>query len=184
MIRPFYCWLGPLPISCAPLWPIIHSEGLFEGHVGVAGQLCRKGILVFPYLDDWLLKGCSLELTSQATSKATDLFRQLGLRLHIQKSILTLVQTLEFIGTHLSSITERAYLPWHRFVAHFYIANMVQLSPQTTVRNCIQLLGHIAATTFMTEHARLRMHCLQRWFRTIFSPTRHSLGMLLSILSS
>lgn len=58
------------------------------------------------------------------------------------------VQNLEFIGVHFDSVTARAYLPLHKFVVLSNKANTIQLSPQTQVKNCLQLLGHIAASTF------------------------------------
>lgn len=52
---------------------------------------------------------------------------------------------MAFIGAHLDSVTARAYLlRW--CVALSNTANMIQLSTQTSVKNCLQLLGHVATS--------------------------------------
>uniref|UniRef100_A0A8C3SKC2 formate--tetrahydrofolate ligase n=2 Tax=Chelydra serpentina TaxID=8475 RepID=A0A8C3SKC2_CHESE len=61
---------------------------------------------------------------------------------------------------------------------NIFLSSMVgtiHRSPHTTVRNCLHLLGHRITCTFMTEHARLCLHCFQVWFRRNSSSTRDSM---------
>lgn len=50
-------------------------------------------------------------------------------------------------------------------------------------RTCLQLLGHMAATTFVVKHARLHMRCLRAWLRTVYIPHRHSINRRLTMPS-
>lgn len=81
---------------------------------------------------------------------------------------LTLVQCLEFIGADLDSLQVRALLPQYSFHSLSALIETVQTSPQMLARHCIQLVGHMAAGTFVISHSRLHMRCLQSWFSLIY----------------
>lgn len=162
----------PFSLSSAPK---VFSEVLSV----VAAHLHKQGTLIFPYLDNWLLKGWSFNRALVATQRAVHLF--LRLQLNIQQSTLALVQSLEFIGVDLDTVVAEALLPSHRFITLPSLVTLVQVSPQTLARNCLQLLGQIATGILVMDHSKLHMRCLQWTLRTVFSPSKRSLNKLLSM---
>ncbi|XP_039342215.1 uncharacterized protein LOC120370930 [Mauremys reevesii] len=146
----------------------------------VVAHVRKHGIMLFPYLDDCLIKGNSYGETLQATHFTISLFHSLGLQINIQNSTLTPTQQIEFIGAHLNSIQSRASLPYHRFLTITQLICTLSIHPRTQARICLQLLGHMAATTFLVQRTRLQMRCLQGWLNSNFKPNRQTLGMLLT----
>ncbi|CAM4700409.1 unnamed protein product [Lepidochelys kempii] len=163
----------PFGLSTAP-------RGFSKTLAVVIAHLHKYGITLFPYLDDCLIKGNSYGETLQATCFAISLFHSLGLQINIQKSTLTLTQQIKFIGAHLDSIQSRASLPYHRFLTITQLIHTLSVCPRTQARICLQLLGHVAATTFVVQYTRLHMRCLQGWLNSNFKPNRHTLGTLLT----
>lgn len=102
---------------------------------------------------------------------------QLGLQFNTQKLTLTPVQCLEFIGAELDIL--KAFLLLHRFNTLTSLIETIQASPQTSARNCLQLLGHMATCTPVTPHARFHMRYLQIWFRSVYSLSKDGLKKLL-----
>lgn len=106
----------------------------------VVAHLCKQGVMIFPCLDDYLLKAPSQEDTLEATQKTMALFLQLGLQINMQKKIMLIsVQKLEFTGARLDALETKASLPLHRFVTLINLVTTAQTSPQTSARTCLQL---------------------------------------------
>ncbi|KAM7175694.1 uncharacterized protein RBU57_001734 [Macrochelys suwanniensis] len=53
--------------------------------------------------------------------------------------------------------------------------------PVTTARTCLQLLGHMAACTYVVRHARRRMRPLQLWLASEFSQARDGMDKVLTV---
>lgn len=70
----------------------------------------------------------------------------------------------------LDALWARAYLPMNRVMSLTNLISKIQISPQTSTRNRLQLLRHVAACTFVTQHARLCLWCFQRWLRMVYVP--------------
>lgn len=47
------------------------------------------------------------------------------------------------------------------------------MSPTVPILTCLQLTGHMAATTYVVHRARLHFSCLQHWIVSVYTPTRH-----------
>lgn len=139
----------------------------------VVAHFYKQGIMMFLYLDDCLLNASSFKDVLAATQKTMDLFLQMGLQLNTQKSTLTPVQQLVFIGSYLDAVEAKAFFPLHRFNALASLISTVQASPQISARTCLQLLGHKGVGTLIVQHARLHLHCLQGWLRIVYIPRRH-----------
>ncbi|KAG6927209.1 hypothetical protein G0U57_010328, partial [Chelydra serpentina] len=77
----------------------------------VAAALRRWRIQVFPYLDDWLIRGNSSSQVQSQVQTAKSMFNQLDLLLNVEKSTLEPTQRLDFIGAVLDSTLVRAFLP-------------------------------------------------------------------------
>ncbi|KAH1168005.1 hypothetical protein KIL84_003488 [Mauremys mutica] len=67
--------------------------------------------MIFPYLDDCPLKAPTQQVAIDATEQTLALFTALGLQINAQKSTLTPVQQIEFIGASLNSLEVMASLP-------------------------------------------------------------------------
>nr|XP_025038833.1 uncharacterized protein LOC112545273 [Pelodiscus sinensis] len=57
----------------------------------------------------------------------------------------------------------------------------LQEFPTTTARTCMRLLGHMAAGTYVVQHARLRMRPLQGWLKVAHNPLRSPLDAVVTI---
>lgn len=66
--------------------------------------------MIYPYLDDCLLRAHSFEDVLWAIQLTVDVRSHLGLQINAQKSTLTPVLRLEFIGADLYSVQVRALL--------------------------------------------------------------------------
>lgn len=63
----------------------------------VATFLRKRKILVYPYLDDWLIRGCSRPWMKSDLEFIKLTFARLDLLINTQKSVLTSIQSIEFI---------------------------------------------------------------------------------------
>ncbi|XP_065414577.1 uncharacterized protein LOC135973773 [Chrysemys picta bellii] len=147
----------------------------------VAAHLRRKGLQIFPYLNDWLLKGRSRTLVQQPTSFLLDTCGALGLLVNKEKSTLILVQRINFIGALLDSQVAMASLSRDRFKTLKALIASVTAFPVTTARVCLQILGHMAACTYVVRHARLWMRPLQLWLASRYSQARDSLDKVVTV---
>lgn len=71
--------------------------------VEVAAHQQESGIQVFPYLDDWLIRGWSEAQVLSSVSAMLSISDTLGLPVNQEKSILKPVQRIELIGAFLDS---------------------------------------------------------------------------------
>lgn len=97
--------------------------------------------MIYPYLDDCLLRAFSVNEVCCVTKATKDLFIELGLQINAKKSTLALVKCLEFTGVDLDLLQAKVLLPHHRILSLATLIETVQNSPQISARHCIQLLG-------------------------------------------
>lgn len=141
--------------------------------VVVAAHLRTRGVIIFPYIDNWLIVAKSRELLRDHVHLTLSVLRLLGLQVNVAKSALDPSQRLRFIGAILDTTVCRAFLPPDRAqvlkdtALHFSRVN--EVSAQEVQR----LLGLMAATLAVITFARLRMRTLQLWFLRVFNPLRH-----------
>lgn len=76
----------------------------------VTAHLHQMGIAIFPY-PDWILKGGVFSKIHLATDTDLALFHSLDLHLNTEKSSLTPIQHIDFIGATLDSIMGRHTYP-------------------------------------------------------------------------
>ncbi|KAG6926676.1 hypothetical protein G0U57_011602, partial [Chelydra serpentina] len=129
----------------------------------VAAFLRRHHIHVFPYLDDWLVRGRSRQQVQMHVQMIRDTFSHLGIILNTSKSVLEPTQSIQFIGAVLDATRARVFLPEARRLAIVDLITSLRRFPTTTARQCLQLLGHMASCTYVVQHARLRLRPLQAW---------------------
>ncbi|XP_050795708.1 uncharacterized protein LOC127044675 [Gopherus flavomarginatus] len=105
----------------------------------VVAYLRRSRIHVFPYLDDWLIRGTSESQVLNHVRKISRLFGDLGLIINVGKSTLLPTQRIEFIGAILDSTLARAILPLSRFQTLLAIIRRLQVAPLTSIRTLVQV---------------------------------------------
>lgn len=112
--RPFLCFaVGqvhlqykalPFGLSMAP-WVFTKTM------VVVTAHLRLQGIIIFPYIDDWLVVADSTHHFNTDLDVILTLRSDLGLQVNYKKSHLTPSTTVQFIGAVLDSTSVRAFLP-------------------------------------------------------------------------
>lgn len=111
-----------------------------------------------------------------------ELFHKLGFQINSKKSTLTPTQRLEFMGAYLDSVQTKAILSNHRFMTMNTLISTITMNPQTSVRTCLQLLGHMAGMAFIVKHRRFHMRCLQGWLSAVYMPSANSLSKRVTLL--
>lgn len=61
------------------------------------------------------------------------------------------------------------------------LVSNIQISLQTSIRSCLQLLGHIAAFTFKDGVWHIPLQCFQGYLKIVYTPNKHNLNKLLSV---
>ncbi|KAJ1165465.1 hypothetical protein NDU88_005893 [Pleurodeles waltl] len=136
----------------------------------VAAELRRRGIAVFPYLDDWLIKAKTQELVRCHLQSTTQLLYDLGFSINVPKSHLEPSQRLLFIGAILDTTLNRAFPPPQRVQDIQALIPMFQNGAVVPVLKVLRLLGLFASCILLVTHARWHMRALQwcvrrQWFQ-------------------
>ena len=146
----------PFGLSLAPR--------VFTKFIQVALEpLQQEGILVLPYLDDWLLYAATPE---QATANANHLLHHvtaLGLRVNWEKSCLLPAQSVNFLGMHLDSRAMRANLTGTRLEAIQHALARVRTGHRTPYIQLLRLAGLLTAATTVIQLGLLHLRPFQRW---------------------
>ncbi|KAJ1214845.1 hypothetical protein NDU88_002456 [Pleurodeles waltl] len=141
----------------------------------VAAELRRKGIAVFPYLDDWLIKAKSPELVLRHLQSTTQLLFDLGFSVNEPKSHLEPSQRLLFIGAVLDTTLGRAFPPPQRIQDIQDLVPMFRNGAVVPVLKVLRLLGLFASCILLVTHARWHMRALQWCLRRQWSQHRGDL---------
>ncbi|KAJ1137758.1 hypothetical protein NDU88_004154 [Pleurodeles waltl] len=135
----------------------------------VAAELRRKGITVFPYLDDWLIKAKSPELVLHHLQSTTQLLFDLDFSVNVPKSHLEPSQRLLFIGAVLDTTLNQAFPPPQRIQDIQALVPMFQNGAVIPVLKVLRLLGLFASCILLVTHARWHMRALQWCLRRQWS---------------
>lgn len=158
-----------LSVHHALFWSVLYSLGFYQMH-GCSDSLPQKGINIFLYLDNWLVRGKSWEQVLSRSSLHC-LFDCLDFILNKGKVTLISTQKIEFIGALLDSISLRAFLLNEQFLAIYQL----QCQPSTTVCVCLSVLGHLTSCTCTVQNTRLFPYPLQVWLRSVYHLSSQSL---------
>ncbi|XP_065438561.1 uncharacterized protein LOC122174773 [Chrysemys picta bellii] len=128
------CEVEVIAHSCAP--PPGAVLRVFTKCVSVvAALLRRRGVYVFPYLDNWLIKGRSREQVKSDIALIQTTFQSVGLPINMQKSTLVPTQRIEFIGAVFDSQLVKALLPEDHFRVISEVVRYVQAHPIMMLRD-------------------------------------------------
>ena len=150
-------------------------------HLGetVTAYLHRQGILVIPYLDDWLIHYPDRQVLLRHQAQLINTLDLVGFVLNRKKSELDLTQDLQFLGIRLRLDIGKALLPeskaWEivaraRHLSSLRVLNYTQVS---------QLMGSLNWASGLIQLGRLYLRPLQRHFHSLgltdlFTPPRRS----------
>lgn len=127
----------------------------------VATHLRQRSHQIYPYLDDWLIKGASFRTAQKALMCCMSLFRRLGLRINREKSSLSPAQSLQSLRARLQTQEAKAYPSEERTQKIKELADRLRGKRSTSVRTYKSLLGMISSCIPLVPNCRLRMRPLQ-----------------------
>lgn len=137
----------------------------------VAAFLRKKGIFVYPYLDDWLLKAPTPSSLQIHLSCTLQLMESLGLKVNLKKSILNPTQKIHYLGASLNTASASVSPSEERFSSIQTKCHTLLHTATTTVRQVSSLLGMMASCIFIVHNARLHMRPLQQALEDQWSQT-------------
>jgi ribonuclease HI len=125
------------------------------------------GIFVYPYLDDCLIVGKSLDQLNQAVHLCLAVLDSAGFLINYKKSHLQPVQRIQFLGMELDSVQAAAYLPQAK-AQHVVecLQHFLKVGVYKPVKLWLRLLGLMASTLLMVPYARLYMRPVQLYLNS------------------
>ncbi|KAI2652499.1 ORF V: Enzymatic polyprotein [Labeo rohita] len=130
---------------------------------GALTPLWRKGIRILNYLDDWLIIAHSRDLLCEHRDLVLRHLSHLGLRVNREKSKLSPVQRISFLGMELDSVNMTACLTNERTQSVLNCLKLFRHKTAVPLKTFQRLLGHMAAAAAVTPLGLLHMRPLQRW---------------------
>ena len=157
------------------------------GHT-VTGYLHRQGILVIPYLDDWLIHHPDHQVLLRHQAQLINTLDLVGFILNRKKSVLDLTQDLQFLGICLRLDLGEASLPeskaWEIVACARHLSSLQVLTYSQLMS---QLMGSLSRASGLIPLGRLYLRPLQRHFHSLgltnrFMPLRRSDPLVLANL--
>ncbi|KAI2648082.1 ORF V: Enzymatic polyprotein [Labeo rohita] len=130
---------------------------------GALNPLWRKGIRILNYLDDWLIMAHSRDQLCEHRDLVLQHLSHLGLRVNREKSKLSPVQRISFLGMELDSVNMTACLTNERTQSVLNCLKSFRHKTAVPLKTFQRLLGHMAAAAAVTPLGLLHMRPLQRW---------------------
>ncbi|KAL0161328.1 hypothetical protein M9458_045053, partial [Cirrhinus mrigala] len=130
---------------------------------GALNPLWRKAVRILNYLDDWLIMAHSRDLLCEHRDLVLQHLSHLGLRVNREKSKLSPVQRISFLGMELDSVNMTACLTNDRTQSVLNCLKSFRHKTAVPLKTFQRLLGHMAAAAAVTPLGLLHMRPLQRW---------------------
>ncbi len=125
--------------------------------------LREQGVRILNYLDDWLILAQSQDQLCEHRDMVLSHLSQLGLQVNWEKSKLSPVQRISFLGMELDSVSQTACLTQERAQSVLNCLNTFKNRTAAPLKQFQRLLGHMAAAAAVTPLGLLRMRPLQHW---------------------
>ncbi len=130
---------------------------------GALTPLREVGVRILNYLDDWLILAQSREQLGDHRDLVLRHLSQLGLRVNWEKSKLSPVQRISFLGVELDSVSMTARLTEERAQAVLNCLSSFRGRNVVPLKQFQRLLGHMASAAAVTLLGLLHMRPLQHW---------------------
>ncbi len=128
--------------------------------------LREVGVRILNYLDDWLILAQSREQLGDHRDLVLRHLSQLGLRVNWEKSKLSPVQRISFLGVELDSMSMTARLTEERAQAVLNCLSSFRGRNVVPLKQFQRLLGHMASAAAVTPLGLLHMRPLQHWLHS------------------
>ncbi len=125
--------------------------------------LREQGVRILNYLDDWLILAQSQDQLCEHRDMVLSHLSQLGLQVNWEKSKLSPVQRISFLGMELDSVSQTARLTQERAQSVLNCLNTFKNRTAAPLKQFQRLLGHMAAAAAVTPLGLLHMRPLQHW---------------------
>ncbi len=125
--------------------------------------LREQGVRILNYLDDWLILAQSQDQLCEHRDMVLSHLSQLGLQVNWEKSKLSPVQRISFLGMELDSVSQTAHLTQERAQSVLNCLNTFKNRTAAPLKQFQRLLGHMAAAAAVTRLGLLHMRPLQHW---------------------
>ena len=129
--------------------------------LAIATHLRVRAIVLFPYLDDWLVRNQNRLRLIRDRQFTLQLITSLGLIINQEKSDLTLSQNFAFIGMEFRTAENIVRVPWDRVQAILQLIPWFQSQKFVSARMFLSLLGKLNATAQFVILGRLHLRPLQ-----------------------
>ncbi len=133
---------------------------------GALTPLREVGVRILNYLDDWLILAQSREQLGDPRDLVLWHLSQLGLRVNWEKSKLSPVQRISFLGVELDSVSMTARLTEERAQAVLNCLSSFRDRNVVPLKQFQRLLGHMASAAAVTPLGLLHMRPLQHWLHS------------------
>ena len=140
----------------------------------VATYLRLQNIIVFPYIVDWLLVTHSRRKACRDTCFTLSLLHDLGLMVNMQKSKMSPIKVIQYIGVCIDSIRARALLPLDKQQSLISLLHNFTHSALVLALLVQCVLGTMASMALVVQHVCLKMRFPQSWFLALCDPLRDS----------
>ncbi len=133
---------------------------------GALTPLREVGVRILNYLDDWLILAQSREQLGDHRDLVLRHLSQLGLGVNWEKSKLSPVQRISFLGVELDSVSMTARLTEERAQAVLNCLSSFRGRNVVPLKQFQRLLGHMASAAAVTPLGLLHMRPLQHWLHS------------------
>lgn len=134
---------------------------------------------MYPCLNNWLISELVSSVDQQGCLNSSPVIK-LGLRINQDKSALTPMQSVEFIGAFLVLVHQDISSSREIYMINCFICHL-QSYPKSTVRDRFSLLGHIVACIYMNLYVWLYLQTCYGWLRTVYRLTKHSMDIPMEV---
>ena len=170
--RTFVFQVMPFGLTTAP-W------GFSRVMKPIKAFLRRLGVMIFSFLDDFLILASSLYMTKIHTKWTLDVLEWLGFSVNREKSSLVPLQVLEYLGIMLDLQNLSLSLPQEKVVKILAFCQEGQSSSWMTRRELERLVGFLNFATKALSLGRLYLIPLIRWMNFHTSVVDRDLPVLL-----